>query len=264
MVYKKFVQGIVGNSQSSVYKKALSECVFHHKEIHQGNRKQKCVCTKEKLKKVWFYQNKYNDKIIQIGSKCIKNFFPKEFELYQNDPYYETNIPTFIDIESRIPVTNDLYRERKSGYHSDDDFVVSDDEIEYMSGSEDRSESESEDRSESESEDGSECESKSERVDKNWSESKYSENNKLGLNNNNNKFKLNNKNKFEFNNNNNNNNNNKYELNNNKKYELNNNKKYELNNKFKSIINKRKYEELNIQQNKRMCCAFFQIIFGNS
>lgn len=142
MPYQKFVDGILKNSKSANYHKALSEWIFHHKEDHEAKpRKEKCVCTKEDLRYIWYYENQTNNKIISIGSTCVKNFLPNEYKLYEDTelyPYYPEETKIVVDVNNRRPIqvqsSQDLIlsdsdrniRYTRSGYLKDD-FVVDDD-----------------------------------------------------------------------------------------------------------------------------------------
>jgi hypothetical protein len=38
-----------------------------------------CICTQKHLVKIFYFKNKYNDNLIRIGSRCIKQFLQSEF-----------------------------------------------------------------------------------------------------------------------------------------------------------------------------------------
>jgi hypothetical protein len=43
-----------------------------------------CICTQKHLVKMFFFKNKFNNNLIRIGSRCIKQFLQEEFEIIKS------------------------------------------------------------------------------------------------------------------------------------------------------------------------------------
>jgi Pyruvate/2-oxoacid:ferredoxin oxidoreductase delta subunit len=44
-----------------------------------------CICSQKHLIHIFFFKNKYNDNVIRIGSKCIKQFLKNQYEILLNE-----------------------------------------------------------------------------------------------------------------------------------------------------------------------------------
>ena len=44
-----------------------------------------CICSQKHLIHIHYFKNKYNDNVVRIGSKCIKQFLKNQYEILENE-----------------------------------------------------------------------------------------------------------------------------------------------------------------------------------
>lgn len=54
-------------------------------ENEQVDEEVECICTQKHLVKIFYFKNKYNDNLIRIGSRCIKQFLHQHYEEIKNE-----------------------------------------------------------------------------------------------------------------------------------------------------------------------------------
>ena len=49
------------------------------------NNEIECICTQKHLVKIFYFKNKFNNNLIRIGSRCIKQFLHDEYQILKNE-----------------------------------------------------------------------------------------------------------------------------------------------------------------------------------
>jgi len=49
------------------------------------NNEIECICTQKHLVKIFYFKNRFNDNLIRIGSRCIKQFLHDEYQILKNE-----------------------------------------------------------------------------------------------------------------------------------------------------------------------------------
>lgn len=57
----------------------------YDQEAEDINNEIECICTQKHLVKIFYFKNRFNDNLIRIGSRCIKQFLYNEYEIIKDE-----------------------------------------------------------------------------------------------------------------------------------------------------------------------------------